>query len=1005
MAIKLNDTFATTIKLEDNSDVKKVVLDNTTVWCKPFSYAVGTKTGISSVICTRVSTQEPSASTGTVNTGTPSTSNFGPLYYGDEIYFTPTASSGYQIDTNTYYDSNHTLTVTGNITAVDYITAVSSAYTLTWTANNCTVECYSDSAYTTQITTASAGQTIYYKVIPNEHYYYSNSSYYHDNPYKSSLVVTQANIGTYTASAIVYTYTMTSSNSVYCYYGATAPSTGNTATVTGTYANRSTTRVYYKINPKEHYYCSTSSYYNGNPYSSSVTGSSFTFTDSTATATYNRSCSMGTYTWSISGINGVATVGTSSSTATSQSVSAVYSTSSYSYIYYRLTPNEYYYYNTTSYNHSNYYSSNFTRKDSGWTYSYPGWTATRSLSCTPFNETIQAYSITGGTVYWSTSQITTSGGTTTLTAPYGSTVYWRIAASTGYNRPATYYGSMTLNSTNFTIGSTTTASTATYIGTAINNCTRITWSLAVTQGNYIASWTYKIGSSSAVSKTSSYTITGIDYADSVVITATNQSEAPYNYGTPSGTGTFSYGSTSTSLSSTRTVKSYTLSITVTNPTYGTCSVSRTSSPYQGASTGILNSGATIYYGDVLVGTSAGNGVSYGAWNITSVTAPSVTSTGAATSGNITVKNEATGLATLYYNTSNATGGTSLGSVASGGTKTQTGLSFGTTYYASASRERNRDKYTDSANSGNYTGTNGVTSNVSATFGFTRTTTMDIGTIYSSVTSHTTAAHISGTLSQGTLPTGVASITCYRKAYNGSSFNVFSSGTIYWGDMFYWTATASTGYSDPTVTYGSSINYYTWTGTQGASITSVSASGLQAGSLLGDNITITTTGLSSTYKIHYATSDSGLSGTIQTNKTTTVSGVQEGETLTIRMGSSSGTILATYTIIADANYAVGHETSTQHNSSGSVTIPRRAVSATRTYYPPAPSTSTTGYSSYVSSITLNSSSTDNATYNIVELTNNTTSVTITVSGMSLAMAATPVAFNITYTWTGYYSYKN
>ena len=44
--------------------------------------------------------------------------------------------------------------------------------------------------------------------------------------------------------------------------------------------------------------------------------------------------------------------------------------------------------------------------------------------------------------------------------------------------------------------------------------------------------------------------------------------------------------------------------------------------------------------------------------------------------------------------------------------------------------------------------------------------------------------ISGTLYQGTLPEGVASITCYRKAWNGSGFTKFTGTTIYYGDKFY-----------------------------------------------------------------------------------------------------------------------------------------------------------------------------------------------------------------------------
>ena len=104
-----------------------------------------------------------------------------------------------------------------------------------------------------------------------------------------------------------------------------------------------------------------------------------------------------------------------------------------------------------------------------------------------------------------------------------------------------------------------------------------------------------------------------------------------------------------------------------------------------------------------------------------------------------------------------------------------------------------------------------------------------GDITGTIASELTLELISGTISQGTLPIGVASITCYRKAYNSSSFSEYTGSTIYYGDQFYWTATASTGYDDPRLTYNSDSKVYTWKGSQGGSITSVAASGLVAGS--------------------------------------------------------------------------------------------------------------------------------------------------------------------------------
>lgn len=187
------------------------------------------------------------------------------------------------------------------------------------------------------------------------------------------------------------------------------------------------------------------------------------------------------------------------------------------------------------------------------------------------------------------------------------------------------------------------------------------------------------------------------------------------------------------------VKRYTLTISVTNGSYGTYSVSRTKSPYQGATTGALSNGATIFYGDVLTGTSSAKAVSYDGWNIDSVTAPTATTTGDATSGNLTITNKSSYQATLYYNTSNAVGGTSAGTVAANGSQFVSGLSFNTQYYISARVSRTRTKHTYATDGTQYSGTNGVTGNVTATFKFKDTTSADTGEIYSDVVAAKTAA--------------------------------------------------------------------------------------------------------------------------------------------------------------------------------------------------------------------------------------------------------------------------
>ena len=121
-----------------------------------------------------------------------------------------------------------------------------------------------------------------------------------------------------------------------------------------------------------------------------------------------------------------------------------------------------------------------------------------------------------------------------------------------------------------------------------------------------------------------------------------------------------------------------------------------------------------------------------------------------------------------------------------------------------------------------------------------------GAVTGTTASGLTSERISGTISQGTLPTGVASIKCYRKAYNGSSFAEYTETTIYYGDQFYWTATATAEYNNPSLTYNSSSKVYTWNGSQGGSINSVSASGLSAGTRKSFTISFGTTANKSLY---------------------------------------------------------------------------------------------------------------------------------------------------------------
>ena len=93
-----------------SADIKKVIKDGVTIWCKTLTYARGTlPTGCSSFTCYVYSTQEPTSSARNF------TSTSATIYYGDKLYWVATPASGYTC-TTTYKNSSSLYTVTGSIT-------------------------------------------------------------------------------------------------------------------------------------------------------------------------------------------------------------------------------------------------------------------------------------------------------------------------------------------------------------------------------------------------------------------------------------------------------------------------------------------------------------------------------------------------------------------------------------------------------------------------------------------------------------------------------------------------------------------------------------------------------------------------------------------------------------------------------------------------------------------------------------------------------------------------
>lgn len=146
-----------------------------------------------------------------------------------------------------------------------------------------------------------------------------------------------------------------------------------------------------------------------------------------------------------------------------------------------------------------------------------------------------------------------------------------------------------------------------------------------------------------------------------------------------------------------------------------------------------------------------------------------------------VKNEDSATVTLYYNSVNSTSGaTSIGSTTAGGTKDVTQLSFNTTYYCFATKtvSRSGTYYTYSKGSDNYTGTNGVTGNVNASFTFSQTTnsTSESTTGYSSITSHNTGSRNSYSVKISAA--AHSTITACSSNLTIATGGAYASGTVY-----------------------------------------------------------------------------------------------------------------------------------------------------------------------------------------------------------------------------------
>lgn len=220
--------------------------------------------------------------------------------------------------------------------------------------------------------------------------------------------------------------------------------------------------------------------------------------------------------------------------------------------------------------------------------------------------------------------VTISGNSGTVYS--GETVKVTYSASTGYNASATYGSTAIASGGSFTVsGNVTVQSTA----------TAKTYKLAIGSGTGYTI-TVKRGSTTL---SNGATITHGESLTVSVFSSTGYSASSLKVNGTAHTSGNSYTvSGAMSVTATASVLSYSLSVSAGTGT--TVTVNRTSSPKQGATTGTITNGATVYYSDVLnITISANSGYNLGT---NTVKIGSTTSTG---SGSYTVTGAVTVTAT------------------------------------------------------------------------------------------------------------------------------------------------------------------------------------------------------------------------------------------------------------------------------------------------------------------------------------------------------------------------
>ena len=272
MSLKFGTSVVNTVTYNGN-DVKQIVFNGESAWCKPYTLSISKGTGVASVTVSRTSSLEPTASIGSVSAGDT-------IFHGDVLSVSATADTGYLLDS---YATSYT--VSGN-TSVS-VSATPGYYTVSLDAiTNATAYVNTSASNYSGSVTAKYGSTIYVRVKPNNCYVYTlnSANYTPSSPYTKSYTLNSTNFtlsSTTPATSPTASNIPTATKSIggtvsAAYYKVTLTVTNGTVTSGATTTIRYGDSISYtaKGNSKYYYVNKTTGGYGDSGYSTTYTPTS-----------------------------------------------------------------------------------------------------------------------------------------------------------------------------------------------------------------------------------------------------------------------------------------------------------------------------------------------------------------------------------------------------------------------------------------------------------------------------------------------------------------------------------------------------------------------------------------------------------------------------------------------------------------------------------------------------------------------------------------------------------